>query len=175
MSYEKMASFLSFENVLGHEAYLKDLRLRYSILEKSLSFPLPKSLNDLLRERIPREIYDEALMLLSEISLHEVYFDSFSIEPASSNPVKAQFGSREAFLYELFSFAKDKKVGFLLIYLGARGKIHFDIPSSITEITRYKPILAIDLYEHAYFSDYGFRRNDYLRAALSNIDLSKLQ
>ena len=39
---------------------------------------------------------------------------------------------------------------------------------------RISPCLCIDLYEHAYFGDYGFDRKRYISAALSVLDLSKL-
>ena len=35
-------------------------------------------------------------------------------------------------------------------------------------------ILSLDVSEHAYFADYGFRREDYIRAAVSRLDLKRI-
>ena len=37
-----------------------------------------------------------------------------------------------------------------------------------------KPLLALDVSAHAYFLDYGFSKEDYLRAAVSRLSLGKL-
>ena len=37
-----------------------------------------------------------------------------------------------------------------------------------------KPLVAIDLAEHAYFGDYGFCREEYIKAAILHLDLSKI-
>ncbi len=43
------------------------------------------------------------------------------------------------------------------------------------EATTYQPILAIDLWEHAYFIDYKHRKKDYLAAVIANIDWSVVE
>ena len=40
---------------------------------------------------------------------------------------------------------------------------------------KYDVRLAVDLCEHAYFYDYGFDKKSYLKAALSSLDLSKIE
>ena len=39
---------------------------------------------------------------------------------------------------------------------------------------RYEPVLAVDMYEHAYFNDYGFEKEKYLRTSLEYLDLERL-
>lgn len=38
-----------------------------------------------------------------------------------------------------------------------------------------RPILALDVYEHAYFIDYGSKRTDYIEAFLANLDWQTIE
>ena len=76
-------------------------------------------------------------------------------------------------LYEVLETAKHTEQDFVYIYLdGGRVKIMAANPS--TAFLRFRPILALDLCEHAYFIDYAFDKERYLRAALAHFNLEKL-
>ena len=71
--------------------------------------------------------------------------------------------------------AKEREYGFLFVYLDKYGipRCRFSTATDGAFIN-YEPILALDLYEHAYFNDYGFNRDRYLRSALEYLDLERL-
>ena len=71
-------------------------------------------------------------------------------------------------------FAKERS-GFLILYIDRYGKIQSYAGLNYVEVlTRYTPLLAVDLFEHSYFIDYGFEKEKYLSSALSNLNLSRL-
>ena len=162
-----MELFLSKESLNLHLSYLNDLKLKYSILEKSL--PCEKvrnfrsSLCDLKRD---------AQRLRREISLHEIYFSSFSEKKRKCEFLKRYYSSKEAFLYEIYIKAKSCASSFLTITVGKTGK---PFVCETENLDSLEPCLALDLSEHAYFSDYAFNRDEYVRRALSYIDFSKLE
>ena len=49
-----MLSFFSEENYEIHKSYLRTLRLKYSILEKSMDGIKDKKINDIIRQKMKR-------------------------------------------------------------------------------------------------------------------------
>ena len=168
--------FLSEESVLQHKDYLKNLKLKYSVLEKSCPKIKGLDLCGINRARIERSLREECLELLSKIILHELYFESFSEEFHPSQFVKESFGSEANFLYEIETeIAKNESSGFLLVFFDRRKCLNFKVLNGFSEILiNSSPVLALDFYEHAYFSDYGFDRKRYIKAALSHFNLNKI-
>ena len=174
MSIEAMNEFLSRENVERHVEYLRTLRLRYSIIEKSVPVISKMEPPVLLRSGIDREIKDEAVRLLVSIKSHELFFRSFASIPILDRYEIKGYSSIDAFLFDILLMAREKPSGFIFLYTD-RGipRARFSCLDDRAFID-YEPILAIDIFEHAYFNDYGFDRERYLRAALSHLDLTKL-
>ena len=167
--------FLSENNVLSHKEFLKELKLKLSVLEKSYSRLSGVKISELDSLRLSAEVRREALTLKSEILLHELYFDSFSEKFYSCEAARLAFGSEASFLYEMEEAAKAQSVGFLLIYIDSKGRLSFSIGEDLSRIlARATPLLALDLWEHAYFTDYGFDRKKYLKAALLHLNLNKI-
>lgn len=173
MEFEAMRGFLSEENIALHKNYLKDLRLRYSVLEKSVPYLKGLSLEEIQR-RVPRSsVKVEAIARLSEIKAHEIFFDSFSRKAARCLSLCAKYGSESAFLHEVYSAAKKTKSGFLYVY--SKGGVQFEIKEDGGFFFKGElPVLAVDLFEHAYFKDYSFDRNRYLESAVYSLDLTKI-
>ena len=170
-----MNDFLSEESILMHREYLRELRLKYSILEKSIKGLKGKNIREIMRQNFQPDVKKEAITLLSEVELHELFFASFSETGGHSKRVAMCYGSVGAFLNLLYSLALDADGGFLVIH-AKRGKI----TPAITYVKEYyrladKPVLALDLCEHCYFPDYRFNKNAYLLAALPRLDLSRLE
>ena len=168
--------FLSVDNVLKHKDFLKDLKLKYSVLEKS--FPIIKglSLNDICRVRLGNAEREEITSLRSNIILHELYFDSFCEEFYPSETVRNQFGSEANFLYEIeCEISKNASSEFLLVFFDRKKRLQFKADCDFSEILlSCTPVLALDLYEHSYFLDYGFDRKRYIKSALSYLNLNKI-
>ena len=77
-------------------------------------------------------------------------------------------------LYEAEVMARTINCGFIYIYINKIGKI--EISSDAEEVfINFNPILALDMYEHSYFLDYGFKKDKYIRAALSYFDTDMIK
>lgn len=158
-----------------HEDYLRTMKLRLSIFEKSYSKVAGKSLSEIERMRIPSGEREELIRLKAEILAHELYFSSFGASNERCERVCEHYGSEAAFLYRLFTECACVDGGFLLLYADSRGKPSFYAGRDyIGLLYRDTPMLAVDLCEHAYFCDYGFNRDSYVKAALSELKLSKI-
>ena len=172
MEKNAMRSFLSERNLNLHREYLENCRLKLSILEKSGFNVSGKSYIELCNMR-SCEAKEEILHLAGEIYRHELYFDSFGMGGAGCDCLKERYGSVAGFLYEVERAAMREEGGFILVYFDGRSAV---IGHSSRELHRRygEPKLAIDLAEHAYFIDYGFDKERYVRAAVSHLQLLKI-
>ena len=167
---EGLCRILSEEALDLHKDYLKEMKLKYSICEKSIPEISGKSIIEISRMRIRER--EEIRALLSEILYHDVYFSSFGKEYQSSVAVKKRFRTEASFLYELHEVGKNAGDSFLLIYIN-KGRVDYAVAPK-GSVLRVQPVLAIDLCEHAYFLDFGFDREEYLRKTLSFLNLNSL-
>ncbi len=174
MNIKAMNSFLSEDNIKRHLEYLRSLRLRLSILEKSLPELKGKGMVGIYRLPLDRAAKDEAIRLHWLIKSHEYFFDSFSESPGKNEIIKKHFGSRESFIYNVYTEAMYLDGGFLYIYMN-RGmpKTVFMSEADIS-LMKNEPLLALDLFEHTYFLDYGFSKEKFLRSALTYLNTNKL-
>jgi superoxide dismutase len=170
---DPMRTFLTEENINVHKEYMKTLHLRHSIVEKSIPEIKGKNIFEIERMRLKKTDREEILSTLSEYLAHEIYFKSFTITQNREPCIREYYSSEEAFLYEVFIMGMNAKEGFVFIHLNERGKPEIQICQSGIK-TKYLPKLAIDLCEHAYFLDYRFEKERYLKNALSHLDLSLL-
>lgn len=172
MNFEAMNLFLSEENIKRHLEHLREKRLCYSILEKSIPALCNVSMNEILRLNIDRQTKNEALSLLWYIKSHECFFDSFSTKQSLKNVSSI---CAEKLLYEIYTEAMKKDQGFLFVLLDKQGspRITFSNGNDGSFI-KYAPLLALDLYEHTYFLDYGFDKKRFLQNAISHLNISSL-
>ena len=172
MDENAMRSFLSERNLNLHREYIENCRLRLSILEKSGFQIANKSYFELCGMR-NCEAKAEILKLVGEIYRHELYFDSYGIGGENCGCLKERYGSVAGFLYEVEKAAMREEGGFILVYFDGSSAV---IGHSSRELHRKygAPKLAIDLAEHAYFLDYGFDKERYVRAAVSHLKLLKM-
>lgn len=142
--------FLSEENLRLHKEYLEALQLKKTITlsKKEKSF------------------------IQSEIRAHTLYFLSFRKEHIPCPRIKDGYGSENRFCFILSEYVKDMRSGFLYIYPMAHRPF---VGYGTEEKHLNRALLAIDLWEHAYFLDYGFDFSSYLTAALSHLDFSRLK
>ena len=172
MNYEAMNLFLSEGNIKRHLEHLREKRLCYSILEKSVSELRNRTINEITRLNIDRAVKDDAIAILWYIKSHECFFDSFT-----NNQFTGKFSrlSAEKLLYEVYTEAMEKEHGFLFISLDKQGipRITFSDRNDGSFI-KYEPILALDLYEHTYFLDYGFDKRRFLQNAIKYLNISSL-
>lgn len=174
MNYKPMLSFLSEDSIKAHNAYLKNLSSRHSVEEKSLPFIKGKSAFEISKMNIDKRVKSEILPLLFDIELHCAYFDSFTENPLPCREIKRYFSSEDDFCYQILTLARRTEYGFVYVVKNSRGEPEIKSTKESQRLLYQAPLLALDVCEHAYFSDYGFEREEYLKRALSHLDLTKL-
>ena len=167
--------FLSERNIEMHEEYLKKLKLKYGVFEKSYPTLCGAGLREIYRARLPLSEREEAARLFAEIRAHGIFFSSFANKNLRCPRIERAFGSVASFLYEIGEYLKGSRADFLFIF-EEKGKIRFKAECEYEWILeKFAPPLALDLCEHAYFSDYGFDREGYISSAISHFDFSKIE
>ena len=169
-----MRLFLSENSIRGHKEYLAELKLKYSVLVKSEPRLSDLSLDKIHKQNLKNDIKIEAVTLLSEIKAHEIYFSSFCECVGKNEKIKKKYTSADSLRYEIFSCARRAHTGFLFVFL-ERGGVRIEARDKPPYFSIRTPTLALDLCEHSYFLDYGFRRDEYLRQAMGYLDLSKIE
>ena len=165
--------FLSETNIGMHKEYLRELCLKLSIFEKTYPDLVDKDLVGILKSGIPKNEKEEAALLKADIISHKVFFDSFDSRSGVCEAIRHKWGSEASFLHSLYEKCVSSN-GFLFIYRNKGGIGYYIGDNYRTELLKHIPILAVDLFEHSYFYDYGFNKRGYIQKALSNLNLSKL-
>ncbi len=154
---------------------MRTLNHKISVIEKSYPALFGKSPEMLLKMHLPRECEREVRELAIDYISHKTYFSSFADNDRPCPAVKKYYSSENALLYEILELAKGSREGFIYIFSSVNSKpviIHSE--KCRDAFIKHSPKLALDICEHAYFSDYGFQRDLYLRNAVARIDIAKL-
>lgn len=168
-----MTEIFSEENLDLHREYVRKLRLRYSILESFLPQLSGASPTDIFKLRLAKSDRYDALRLLSEIALHEIFFSSFCDRAhIRSDVLISRYGSEAACFDVLYRLSRDATHGFLVIFENGDATVVTEYPGVFR---RSPPVLAIDLCEHAYFLDYTFDRERYILACLSRLNTGRIK
>jgi len=113
--------------------------------------------------------------------LHELYFENLGGKTRLARTgvlgklIEASFGSYEAWEQDFKATGAMRGIGWAVLY--------YDVPSCglcnvwINEhdgghLAGCEPILIMDVFEHAYMTDYGLKPADYIAAFFKNINLS---
>ncbi len=113
--------------------------------------------------------------------LHELYFENLGGKTRLARTgvlgklIEASFGSYEAWEQDFKATGAMRGIGWAVLY--------YDVPSCglcnvwINEhdgghLAGCRPILIMDVFEHAYMLDYGLKRADYITAFFKNINWS---
>ncbi len=166
--------FISEDAIGLHKNYLENLKLEYSILEKSVPEIKNMSISALKKARNLR-YKDEIIRIKVDLECHKLFFSSFGNEFQSSDVIKKAYGTEASFIYDICNEAKQRETcGFLIIGL-VKGRIFKYAGQDLEDVfIKATPILAIDLYEHSYFLDYGFDKSAYLEKATKYLNLNKI-
>lgn len=125
-----------------------------------------------------RELKREEVFATNGVRLHEGYFEQMSGSTGACsgdilNLIKADFGSYEKWEAEFKALGVAARGWVVLAYDWTDDKLHnylSDIHSDgVWDCTT---ILILDVYEHAYFIDYGTGRKAYIEAYFKNINWS---
>jgi superoxide dismutase, Fe-Mn family len=119
----------------------------------------------------------EELIAANSMVLHEIYFNGLggTGDPADSlaERIERDFGSVEAWRREFTAIGKALAGGsgwVLLAWSERHGKLVNQWASDHAHcLADGRPVLALDMYEHAYHLDYGARAGAYVDAFMRNI------
>ena len=121
----------------------------------------------------------EELIATNSMLLHELYFgslggDGVTMEPAAKLMLEASFGSVERWREEFSAMGKALGGGsgwVLLVFQPRDGSLVNQWAADHTHaIAGGVPILALDMYEHAYHMDFGAAAGAYVDAFMGNIN-----
>ncbi len=123
-----------------------------------------------------RELKLEEGFCINAIKLHEMYFDSITSEKCIPRQIakiiKNDFGSYEALEKEFIACALSARGWVVLAYDWQDDKLHNYIADMHNQggIWDTIPLLVLDMYEHAYFIDYGTDKKSYIKWFIEHIN-----
>jgi Fe-Mn family superoxide dismutase len=108
---------------------------------------------------------------------HQFYWESLAAEGGGSPQgellaqIETRFGSYERFIDACVSASVGLfGSGWLWVVQGPDGLDILTTPNAHTPLTgELRPLLTVDLWEHAYYIDYHDRRDDYVRAVFGHL------
>ena len=122
-----------------------------------------------------RELKIEESFAYNAVRLHELYFENMGGKGAPSDSMVARIA-------ESFMAFQDFELELMDAGLSARGwvilgqdedgqlRIHICDAHNMNGIWGSRPILVMDVYEHAYFLDFGANRKSYIDGFIKNIE-----
>ena len=125
----------------------------------------------------------EELIATNSMLLHELYFDSLGTDrkamaPAMELALAASFGSVERWREEFVGMGKALGGGSgwtILMFQPREGTLVNQWAADHTHaLAGAIPVLALDMYEHAYHMDFGAAAGAYVDAFMAHIDWSRL-
>ncbi|RQT23670.1 superoxide dismutase [Burkholderia cepacia] len=124
----------------------------------------------------------EELIAANSMILHEIYFDSLGtgdpIGGALGHAIERDFGSVDRWRAEFVSMGKALGGGsgwVLLTWSPRLGRLMNQWASDHAHtLADGAPLLALDMYEHAYHIDFGAKAGAYVDAFMQNIDWSRV-
>lgn len=164
--------------------YLKYLRQLNEVLKKN-KFNFQYPVKDLFEniDIFPITDRDDILYNAGGVVNHELYFDNMNKEKIENIPEPLnsalinKFGSIDKFKQQFINLASILPgSGYTFLVVKKSGELYLinlanqDSPYSI----EMEPILNIDVWEHAYYLDYGSNRKSYIEKFMKLIDYSKV-
>ncbi len=111
--------------------------------------------------------------------LHECYFENLggkgSLDAGSrlGKALAAEFGSVEKWEADFRAVGAMRGIGWVVLYQDADGKRLLNQwvnEHDVGHPAGAVPVLVMDVFEHAFMTDYGLKRADYIAAFFKNID-----
>ncbi len=163
--------FLQERTISLHTEYINKLKLEWSVIEKEYPSLVGVTAAEMVVKK-KKGAPIEAIKLKCMIELHDIYFSSFSKHTfTQSNALRKCFGAESTLLNTLYRLGCGMDCGYLGIGI-KRGEIFAFANKECEDVfMRGKPLMVIDMFEHAYFLDYGFDRSKYLLEAIKHLDL----
>lgn len=176
MKYESIPGFLSAEQIATHfnahyggalRGFLAaDDKLQSSIVN---SQPLDSSaFGATQRARTTKS---------NSVILHELYFEGMGTNPCNLEPdvrsaIEKRFGTLDKWAADFSACAKASSGWALLAFHPVNGKLYNVISDRHATGVNWMatPLVVIDMYEHAYYTDYKNKKTDYIEKFIQHID-----
>jgi len=112
--------------------------------------------------------------------LHELYFGNMARETQAFNrgsklakKIVEEFSSLEEWEKDFKGVGAMRGIGWVILYHDVRGNRLFNSwinEHDVGHLAEATPLLVMDVFEHAYMTDYGIKRADYINAFFNAID-----
>ena len=110
--------------------------------------------------------------------LHELYFENITSETMTmpdkiKDLVVNEFGSVELWAESFKSSGLMRGIGWVILYYDEVEQKLFNQwinEHDVSHLAGLKPVLVMDVFEHAFMLDYGLKRADYVNFFMSHID-----
>jgi Fe-Mn family superoxide dismutase len=117
--------------------------------------------------------------------LHELYFENMKNGGAQLpsgtplyNKIVQDFGTFEHWQKDFQGTGAIRGIGWAVMYHDPMSDVLFNVwvnEHDMGHLTGCKPLLIMDIFEHAFIIDYGTKRADYITAFLKAIDWGKVE
>jgi Fe-Mn family superoxide dismutase len=113
------------------------------------------------------------------VRLHELYFENLggngdtALAPRVVDVIKASFGDFDAWKEDLLATAKMRGIGWVVVYFDEKTGAVFNAwinEHNESHLAGLKPLIVIDVFEHAFLLDYGLNRAEYLEKIFGNLN-----
>ena len=117
--------------------------------------------------------------------LHELYFGNMknggsmpSNDSALAQAITGKYGSFDTFGKVFRAVGSMRGIGWAVLYYEPESNELFSVwvnEHDMGHLAGCKPLLVLDIFEHAYVLDYGLKRADYIEAFFKAIDWSVVE
>jgi Fe-Mn family superoxide dismutase len=113
------------------------------------------------------------------MKLHEYYFDSlggdgkFENASALSRAIVKDFGSFDKWKEDFIATGMIRGIGWAILYYDPENQRLTNVwinEHNLGHLAGNKPIITMDVFEHAYLTDYGLDRAKYIQAFFDNLN-----
>ncbi len=178
----------NFDKLLGTQGFSDNLLNNHFTLYKGYvtnTNKLAESLDAMLKEgKVGTPEYAELSRRFgwefNGMRLHEYYFENITKDGAKPDPasplhtkIRAEFGSIENWEKDFRGTGALRGIGWTLLYLDALQSRLFNVwvnEHDTGHLSGCVPLLIMDVFEHAFLTDYGLKRADYIEAFIRAID-----
>ncbi|TSC82318.1 MAG: superoxide dismutase, Fe-Mn family [Parcubacteria group bacterium Gr01-1014_19] len=122
------------------------------------------------------ELKRQETFAVNGMKLHEVYFGHLGGKGEPEGPlvklIERDFGSLENWKEEMVATGLSARGWAILAFDFKDNRLHIygSDAQNVGAVWGAAPLIAMDVYEHAYFIDYGTNRKDYVNAFFKNLD-----
>ncbi|MEK7191985.1 MAG: Fe-Mn family superoxide dismutase [Patescibacteria group bacterium] len=122
------------------------------------------------------ELKRQETFAVNGMKLHEVYFGHLGGNGKPNGPLikmlERDFGSLENWKLDMVATGISARGWAILAYDYKDNRLHNygSDAHNVGAVWGAIPIIALDIYEHAYFMDYGVNRKDYINSFFQNLD-----